>query len=274
MASVLLRTHRDGDARLRWFVGCYRHVRRWQPPGTHSAERSGADGRDCLPLRHDRLGDRSLAHRQGEWGAAPPAATSSRSCLAPLRALFRCSRGIFIGRSVAFGATLPGKDCSTAVVVMGEAVTTFGLIATLCLFLGFRELRRYTPFVISFLYAVMVPLEAHISGTSTIRSQFRSCTDLGTLGRMVDLLGRSDPRHFGCDPGVWLDGQAYRGRKALLFRERPPPLVSPDGWSLLGTTDFLLVELTTFSNILTACACRKLDTNIDCPTELPHRKKA
>ena len=72
-----------------------------------------------------------------------------------------------MGRSVAFGATIPGKDYSTAVVVMGEAVTTFGLIATLCIFLGFRHLRRYTPFVIPFLYAVMVPLEAHISGTST-----------------------------------------------------------------------------------------------------------
>jgi len=72
-----------------------------------------------------------------------------------------------MGRSVAFGATLPGKDYSTAVVVMGEAVTTFCLIATLCSFLGFRQLRPYTPFVIPFLYAVMVPLEAHISGTST-----------------------------------------------------------------------------------------------------------
>jgi aquaporin Z len=72
-----------------------------------------------------------------------------------------------VGRSVAFGATLPGKNYSTAAVVMGEAVTTFGLIATLSIFLGFRQLRRYTPFVIPFLYAVMVPLESHISGTST-----------------------------------------------------------------------------------------------------------
>jgi aquaporin Z len=72
-----------------------------------------------------------------------------------------------MGRSVAFGATIPGKNYSTAVVVMGEAVTTFGLVATLCIFLAFRDLRRYTPFVIPFLYAVMVPLEAHISGTST-----------------------------------------------------------------------------------------------------------
>ena len=72
-----------------------------------------------------------------------------------------------MGRSVAFGATIPPKDHSSFVVVMGEVVTTFGLIATLCVFLGFRHLRRYTPFVIPFLYAVMVPLEAHISGTST-----------------------------------------------------------------------------------------------------------
>ena len=35
------------------------------------------------------------------------------------------------------------------------------------MFLAFRQLRPYTPFVIPFLYAVMVPLEAHISGTST-----------------------------------------------------------------------------------------------------------
>jgi aquaporin Z len=72
-----------------------------------------------------------------------------------------------MGRSVAYGATIPGKDYSTGVVVVGEAVTTFGLIATLCVFLGFRQLRRFTPLVIPFLYAIMVPLEAHISGTST-----------------------------------------------------------------------------------------------------------
>ena len=72
-----------------------------------------------------------------------------------------------MGRSVAFGATVPGSGYSTVVVLLGEIVTTFGLIATLCIFLGFRHLRRYTPFVIPFLYAVMVPLEGHISGTST-----------------------------------------------------------------------------------------------------------
>ena len=72
-----------------------------------------------------------------------------------------------IGRSVAFGATLPGEGYSTAVVVMGEAITTCALIVTLCVFLGFRQLRAYTPLVVPILYAVMVPLESHISGTST-----------------------------------------------------------------------------------------------------------
>jgi aquaporin Z len=72
-----------------------------------------------------------------------------------------------MGASVAFGATLPGDGYSTAMVLLGEVVTTFGLIATLFVFLGFRHLRRYTPFVIPFLYAVMVPFESHISGTST-----------------------------------------------------------------------------------------------------------
>jgi aquaporin Z len=72
-----------------------------------------------------------------------------------------------MGQSVAFGATIPGAGYSTSVVLMGEVITTFGLIATLCIFLGFHLLRPYTPLVIPFLYAVMVPLEAHISGTST-----------------------------------------------------------------------------------------------------------
>jgi aquaporin Z len=72
-----------------------------------------------------------------------------------------------MGASVTFGATLPGAGYSTAIVLMGEVATTFGLIATLCVFLGVRGLRPCTPFVIPFLYAIMVPLEAAISGTST-----------------------------------------------------------------------------------------------------------
>jgi aquaporin Z len=72
-----------------------------------------------------------------------------------------------MGRSVAFGATIPGAGYSTAVVLMGEIATTFGLVASLCVFIGYRALRPFTPFMIPFLYAVMVPLEGAISGTST-----------------------------------------------------------------------------------------------------------
>jgi aquaporin Z len=72
-----------------------------------------------------------------------------------------------LGRSVAFGATLPGKGYTIWTVVMGEVITTFALISGLCVFLGFRNLRQYTPALFPFLYAIMVYVEAPISGTST-----------------------------------------------------------------------------------------------------------
>ena len=72
-----------------------------------------------------------------------------------------------MGRSVDFGATVPGEGYTTMDALLGEMVTTFALVAGLCIFIGFRELRRFTPFLMPPLYAVMVPLEAALSGTST-----------------------------------------------------------------------------------------------------------
>jgi aquaporin Z len=72
-----------------------------------------------------------------------------------------------MGRSVDFGATIPGAGYSTRDAIVGEAVTTFALVALLCVFLAFQRLRRFTPAMIPVLYAIMVPLEAAISGTST-----------------------------------------------------------------------------------------------------------
>jgi aquaporin Z len=72
-----------------------------------------------------------------------------------------------MGRSVAFGATVPGAGYPLWAVVAGEAATTFGLIFGLCVFLGFRTLRRFTPGLMPPLYAFMVWAEAPISGTST-----------------------------------------------------------------------------------------------------------
>jgi aquaporin Z len=72
-----------------------------------------------------------------------------------------------MGRSVQFGATTPGAGYTMTAALIGEAVTTFALVAGLCVFLAFHYLRRFTPAMIPCLYAIMVPLEASISGTST-----------------------------------------------------------------------------------------------------------
>ena len=72
-----------------------------------------------------------------------------------------------MGRSIDFGATVPGSGYTLQTAMLGEVITTFGLVASLFVFLGFRSLRSFTPFMVPFLYAVMVPLEASISGTST-----------------------------------------------------------------------------------------------------------
>ncbi len=72
-----------------------------------------------------------------------------------------------MGASIDFGATFPGAGYTALQAMLGEIITTFGLIAGLFLFLGHSRLRNYTPLLFPFLYAVMVFLEAPVSGTST-----------------------------------------------------------------------------------------------------------
>jgi aquaporin Z len=72
-----------------------------------------------------------------------------------------------MGRSVQFGATVPGAGFGSNWALMGEAVTTFALIAGLFLFVGHRKLRPFTPALFPLLYALMVFWEAPVSGTST-----------------------------------------------------------------------------------------------------------
>jgi aquaporin Z len=72
-----------------------------------------------------------------------------------------------MGPSISFGATTPGVNYSTLTALLGEVITTFTMVGLLCVFLGFREIRRFTPALFPPLYAVMVCLEAPISGTST-----------------------------------------------------------------------------------------------------------
>ena len=72
-----------------------------------------------------------------------------------------------MGSSVQYGATFPGQGYSALAAMTGEAATTFALIVGLFLFIGHRRVRAFTPLLFPFLYAVMVWLEAPISGTST-----------------------------------------------------------------------------------------------------------
>ncbi len=71
------------------------------------------------------------------------------------------------GRSVAFGATTPGTGFPIWAALGGEVITTLGLIVGLFTFLGHRRLRPFTPLLFPLLYALMVWLEAPLSGTST-----------------------------------------------------------------------------------------------------------
>ncbi len=41
------------------------------------------------------------------------------------------------------------------------------MVLSLIIFIGFRQIRKFTPAIFPVLYAIMVPLEAAISGTST-----------------------------------------------------------------------------------------------------------
>ncbi len=72
-----------------------------------------------------------------------------------------------MGRSVAFGSTVPGTGYSVWAALGGEVVTTAALIIGLFVFIGHGTLRRYTPLLFPVLYAVMVAVEAPLSGTST-----------------------------------------------------------------------------------------------------------
>ena len=65
------------------------------------------------------------------------------------------------------GATAPGPGYPAWLAGLGEAATTFALVILLLVFLGHRRTRPFTPLLLPFLYAVMVFLEAPLSGTST-----------------------------------------------------------------------------------------------------------
>lgn len=70
------------------------------------------------------------------------------------------------GASIAYGATVPGP-AGAWIAVLGEAGSTFCLIAGLFLFVGHPRMRTFTPTLFPFLYALLVWQEGPFSGTST-----------------------------------------------------------------------------------------------------------
>lgn len=95
-----------------------------------------------------------------------------------------------LGASVRYGATTPGPWGAWA-AVGGEAVTTFALVAGLLVFTGHPRLRPFTPLYMPPLYALMVALEAPVSGTSTnpARSLGPAVVAWHWLGGWVYLVG-------------------------------------------------------------------------------------
>jgi aquaporin Z len=79
-----------------------------------------------------------------------------------------------MGRSVAFGATVPGSGYSVWAAVGGEVVTTFAMVSLMCIFISYRPLRRFTPAIFPPLFSFMVWAESALSGTS--------CNPARTLG--------------------------------------------------------------------------------------------
>ena len=71
-----------------------------------------------------------------------------------------------LGRSIAYGATLPGPAGPWRVVA-GETGATFCLVVGLFGMLGSKRLRPHTPWLFPPLYGVLVWLEGPLSGSST-----------------------------------------------------------------------------------------------------------
>lgn len=69
------------------------------------------------------------------------------------------------GRSVQFGATVPGPGIPAWDALLGEAGVTFLLLTTILTMAAHERTRRFTPLTIPVFFAVMVWLEASISGT-------------------------------------------------------------------------------------------------------------
>ena len=72
-----------------------------------------------------------------------------------------------LGKPLRYGATTPAPGMNPVLAVALEALCTVVLVGTVFVFLGHPRLRRFTPWTMSPMYAVMVSIEAPFTGTST-----------------------------------------------------------------------------------------------------------
>jgi aquaporin Z len=70
-----------------------------------------------------------------------------------------------LGRSIAYGATVPGDGISIWEALAGEVFVTFLLIMTIFTTAAHPRTRNFTPFTMPILFSILVWLEAPISGT-------------------------------------------------------------------------------------------------------------
>ncbi len=144
-----------------------------------------------------------------------------------------------LGRSVGFGATVPGAGFSTAAALVGETATTFALVLGVFTFLGARRLRPFTPLLFPALYAAMVWLEGPVSGTSTnpARSLGPAVVAGVWTGWWVYLVGpvAGALAAVGIHSGTWLRRFEIRVAKLYHFDHDPRgTLHGPKPGSLAG----------------------------------------
>jgi aquaporin Z len=72
-----------------------------------------------------------------------------------------------VGKPLRYGATTPAPNINPVVAVALEVLCTVVLVGTVFVFLGNARLRRFTAWTMSPMYALMVSLEAPLTGTST-----------------------------------------------------------------------------------------------------------
>ena len=72
---------------------------------------------------------------------------------------------------------------------LGESVTTFALITGLFFFLSHRRIQNFTPLLFPVLYAVMVYIEAPVSGQAPIRPAAWDLPSYHGIGRTAGFTG-------------------------------------------------------------------------------------